>query len=132
MGIRIARGYTGLRSRYVRATAKVAIRLAEPIRATLSASVADSCGRSLRVFRELGERLGLAFTLHELARLAFERDEDEPATELVHEGLVLSRELGNRRGICFALAGLARGARRPGDYARAGALLGGGAGHLAR
>jgi non-specific serine/threonine protein kinase len=87
------------------------------------AEVPEFCGMSLQIFQELGERLGLAYTLHELGRNAFDRDEDQRATSLYQQGLVLSRELGNRRGICFALNGLARGAQRRGELVRAESLL---------
>lgn len=81
------------------------------------------CPRLTNIFRDLGERLGLAYTLKDLARLKFEQGQYERATELGQESLALSRELGNRRGICFALAALARGARRRGEYAHAADLL---------
>ena len=87
------------------------------------AEVPEYCGQSLELFRVLGERLGLAYTLNELGRNAFDRHEDQRATELYQQGLVLSRELGNRRGICFGLDGLARGARQLGDLLRAEFLL---------
>src|SRR5205823_1183186 len=87
------------------------------------AGVPALCGQSLQIFRALGDRFGLAYTLNELGRNAFDRYEDERGTELYEQGLILSRELGNRRGICFGLDGLARGARQRGELVRAESLL---------
>jgi predicted ATPase/class 3 adenylate cyclase len=74
---------------------------------------------AVKLFRDLGDRRGLASALR-LAAMALE-DEGrfEGARRLREESLEISRDLGDERDIAVALAGLATVARTEGDYERA-------------
>jgi len=74
--------------------------------------------------RGLGDRHGIAWSLHYLGRVAADRGEYGRALALDRESLELRRELGDRRGIAGCLEGLANVAGRTGQPERAARLLG--------
>ena len=83
------------------------------------AEVKACANEAVELFRDLGDRRGLAGALR-LASFALE-DEGrfEGARRLREESLALARDLGDERDIAVALGGLASLARAEGDYDRA-------------
>jgi tetratricopeptide (TPR) repeat protein len=83
------------------------------------AEVKACANEAVELFRDLGDRRGLAAALR-LAGMALE-DEGclEGARRLREESLEISRDLGDERDIAVALGGLASVARTEGDYERA-------------
>ncbi|MGH2372497.1 MAG: ATP-binding protein [bacterium] len=77
---------------------------------------------SLRLYRDLGEKHGIAYSLNLLGVTARDQGRYERATELHSESLAQFRELGDDFGIAFAVADLGRAAFRQGDYDTAAAL----------
>jgi non-specific serine/threonine protein kinase len=77
---------------------------------------------SLRLQRELGDRSGIATSLHNLARVRFYQGDHERAGALCEESLALRRELADKRGIAMSLNTLGVIARDSGDLASARAL----------
>ncbi len=79
---------------------------------------------SLAIFRDLGDRLGIADSLGSLAVSAFRRREFATARELLDASLATYRELGNRSGIASALNSLGAVAiDHESDFATARELL---------
>jgi DNA-binding NarL/FixJ family response regulator len=78
---------------------------------------------SLAIFRELGDRRGIANALHNLGSVSRFQGDYAGAARLFDEGLALSRELGDTWGIGVALAMRGALALDLGDYERAGPLL---------
>ena len=78
---------------------------------------------SLAIWRELGDKAGIATSLHNLGWVAYYQGEYAAAYALCQESLGLRRELGDKRGIAFELGSMGRTAHRQGDYRRATALL---------
>ena len=74
---------------------------------------------SLTLFRELGDRRGIAEVLSNLGVVAFQRGEPERAVSLHEEALALRRELGEQRGIANSLNNLGVQAQTIGEYQRA-------------
>jgi predicted ATPase/DNA-binding CsgD family transcriptional regulator len=80
------------------------------------------CRESLALYRELGDKQGIAASLSLLGWVAQRRFHREVAYALQAEGLTLSKELGDKRGIAEALRGLSSLAFSQGAYERAYAL----------
>jgi predicted ATPase/class 3 adenylate cyclase len=78
---------------------------------------------SRAIFRELGEKGGIASSLHPLGDLARDQGDYGRARALLEETLAIWRELGDKRGIAFSLMGLGRAAQEQGEYGAARALL---------
>jgi len=74
---------------------------------------------SLVLFRELGDKRGIATALFSLGVVAFRYAEYTHAVALLEEDLVLSHEVGDKRLICSTLSVLGNIARAEGDLARA-------------
>ncbi len=53
---------------------------------------------SLSIYRELGDKSGMALVLINLGDVARERGEEDRAVALYNDALALHRELGNERG----------------------------------
>jgi predicted ATPase/DNA-binding XRE family transcriptional regulator len=71
--------------------------------------------QSLALRQQLGDRTGVAASLHNLGNVAsFQRDYDR-AKSLLNESLVLRRELGDPWGIALAVNGLGNIVREQGD-----------------
>ena len=61
------------------------------------------------MYRELGDKSGMALVSINLGDVARERGEEDRATALYNEALALYRELGNERGTARALDRLSKG-----------------------
>jgi predicted ATPase/DNA-binding CsgD family transcriptional regulator len=81
------------------------------------------CGESLALFRELGDRRGMAKSLCVLGYATTERCNYVAATSLLEEALALFREAGDKDGITSALVYLAHTLSYRGDYGQARFLL---------
>src|SRR5262249_44760569 len=79
---------------------------------------------NLATFRELGDKIGVAMSLHRLGRIACDRGEYDQADTLYHQCLDISREVGNRPVIAFALGGIAGVAAARGEFDLAARLFG--------
>ncbi len=79
------------------------------------------CQQSLGIFRELGDRSGIAHALYLLAWIA--KDDIAIDIALAEEALALFRELGNRRYIAWSIYMLAYLDLLPGEYQNAFRLL---------
>src|SRR5574341_38956 len=78
---------------------------------------------SLSIWRELGDRRGMAAALNSLGWLAFEVGDFGVARSLSEEALLLNRELGEKRGIAVALFNLGLVALLQSDYPATLSLL---------
>jgi predicted ATPase/class 3 adenylate cyclase len=78
---------------------------------------------SLGLWRELGNRAGVATSLHNLSRVRFYQGDHERAVRLCEESLALHRELGDKRGVALSLNTLGVIARNRGNPTAARALL---------
>jgi predicted ATPase len=77
---------------------------------------------ALALWRELGDKSGIAASLNNLGRLAHDRGELDQAQALREEALALRRELGDQRGIAVSLDNLGNLAHDRGDLAQAQTL----------
>jgi predicted ATPase/class 3 adenylate cyclase len=77
---------------------------------------------SLALWRELGDRVGIAYALNNLGVVAGETGDSARARALGEESLALLRALGDRRGLAVALSNLGDVARDQEDYATARSL----------
>lgn len=74
---------------------------------------------SLDLFRELGDKRGIAGSLHGLGNVTSNQGDYTSARNHYEESLTLKRELGDRSGIGAALHNLGNVAKNQGDYASA-------------
>jgi predicted ATPase/DNA-binding SARP family transcriptional activator/Tfp pilus assembly protein PilF len=74
-------------------------------------------GESLSIYRELGDRPGIALALHCLGTVAYVSGEYDAAHRLHEESLALQRELGDRYGIALSHRNLGQVAHRQGNLA---------------
>ena len=81
------------------------------------------CEQSLLLYRELGNKQGIATSLYTLGLVAHLRSQYEVARSLYEESLVLFKEVGDRWGIASALSHVADLAFAQGDYTRSYALI---------
>src|SRR5947209_814260 len=79
-------------------------------------------GRAL--FRELGDRRGIALSLDRLGMAAWRRGNFTMARALMEEDLALFREVGDQQRVAWSLFTLALLASKQGEYSRAQILLG--------
>jgi predicted ATPase len=79
---------------------------------------------SLSLYRELGDKSGMAGPLSNLGIMAQQQGDYASALSLSEESLALSREIGNKRGISIALNNLGIVVQHQGDYASARSLYG--------
>ncbi len=77
----------------------------------------------LVLFRELGDKHGIAFSLDNLGRVALSQDEDAVAWKLFEESLIIQRGLGNKWGIAASLDNLGHVALTQSDYVLAQSLF---------
>lgn len=77
---------------------------------------------SLKIFRELGDKQGVARSLGNLSKALNETGELEAARTCAEESLHLFQELGDRRGIAQAYGNLGDIARNYSDYTLASVL----------
>jgi len=78
---------------------------------------------TLNISKELGDRSGIAKSLHQLGNIAYLRGEYEKAQELYQENLKIKKELGDRSGIAISLHQLGIIAQERGEYAQAVKLV---------
>ncbi len=78
----------------------------------------------LAIFRTLGDRTGVAWSLNYQGDVARDQGESGAAQELYEQGLVIFRELGDRSGIATTLADLGSLARERASYPVARSLYG--------
>jgi hypothetical protein len=71
------------------------------------AATAALCQEELTTWRKLGMRDGMAASLHDLGRVAFELGDFPAARKLFEESLVIRRDLGDRPAIAYLLVALA-------------------------
>ena len=77
---------------------------------------------SLRLYREVGDRAGIAYSLNILATVAWQQGDYARATALFEESLALFRELGDKDGTAWVLINLGVIVGNQGDHGRAAAL----------
>lgn len=75
--------------------------------------------QSLALYREMGNKQGVADLLRSLGTLAYEQGDYAQARTLSEESLALYREMGNVRSIAIALKDLGNALSEQGDYAAA-------------
>jgi len=75
--------------------------------------------KSLRMFRELGDRRGIAFTLNMMGVIRLIKNEPVKTEKLLTESLALQRELGDPWGIAFTMQNFPPLALQKGDLVRA-------------
>jgi predicted ATPase/DNA-binding SARP family transcriptional activator len=80
------------------------------------------CGESIALYRQLGDKSGLAYTLGCLGWIVQTQHDHELAMTLVTECLALYRELGDIWGIGMALVLMAIASQLRGDHEQAAAL----------
>src|SRR5207302_857298 len=78
---------------------------------------------SVAIFREVGDRSGIAYALHQLSSLAKRQSDHEAERARLEESLAIFRELGDRWGIATTLIFLGQMASVRGDYAHARVLF---------
>jgi tetratricopeptide (TPR) repeat protein len=81
------------------------------------------CEQSLVLYRELGDTMGIAYSLHLLADIAWGRGNLAMARTQAEESLVLFRKLGDKGSVAYVLLHLGSLAIDQGEYARARTLL---------
>src|SRR5215212_8988240 len=77
---------------------------------------------SVRLYREIGDRWGIAWTLGGLGNFFYDQGDYERAKELFEEGLALSRKLGGAQPLGDYLSSLGHVYLLEGDYEQATAL----------
>ena len=63
----------------------------------------DLYNRSLKMFEDLGDKSGIASTLHHLGMIHHDQGEYEKAVELYNKSLKIKEELGDKSGIAITL-----------------------------
>ncbi|MHB8595511.1 MAG: tetratricopeptide repeat protein [Ktedonobacteraceae bacterium] len=81
------------------------------------------CSESLALFRQIGDKRGIASSLIRLGQVAKAKRNYAAARTQLEEGLALSKEIGDKGTISDALLLLARAAINLGEYSRARSLL---------
>jgi tetratricopeptide (TPR) repeat protein len=78
---------------------------------------------ALAIFREIGDKAGIANSLGNLGIVAREQGDYSSARSLLEEALAIFREIGDKAGIANSLGNLGIVAREQGDYSSARSLL---------
>jgi non-specific serine/threonine protein kinase len=81
------------------------------------------CAESLALFREVGDRWGIAWSLDTLGVLAWIQGDAERAAPLLEEALAVSRDCGDKASVVRSLMTSGIAARSQGDEERARARL---------
>jgi predicted ATPase/class 3 adenylate cyclase len=79
-------------------------------------------GLSLALWRETGDRHGVAISLNSLGAVAHQQGNYREAELLYEESLAIERELGDRRGLALLLGNLGLAVFQQHDYTRAAGL----------
>jgi predicted ATPase/class 3 adenylate cyclase/transcriptional regulator with XRE-family HTH domain len=77
---------------------------------------------SLAIFRELGDKKGIAQSLDGLGIIAYDQGDHVSGRSQMEESLAIRRELGDKKGIAQSLNNLGNAAQYQGDYASARSL----------
>ncbi|NLF64462.1 MAG: adenylate/guanylate cyclase domain-containing protein [Chloroflexi bacterium] len=112
-----AQGRTAARARLLARAAELAYRQSD-YAATIS--FAEEC---LAIYREVGNKQGMASALIKLGNAATEMGDYDAASRFLEEALTIWRELEDKHGTARALISLGWAALRPGDYPLAEARL---------
>jgi predicted ATPase/DNA-binding CsgD family transcriptional regulator len=80
------------------------------------------CKESLALYRTLGDKSGIALSLHRLAGVAWVKNYPTVARSLNEEALALWKEVGDKKHVAFALTWWGYRASQQGEYERALAL----------
>jgi tetratricopeptide (TPR) repeat protein len=83
------------------------------------AAAVENYTQSLKIFKELGNRAGIAGSLHQLGREPHQQREYAAAVKNYTQSLKIYKELGNRAGIAGSLHRLGMVHQDQGDYAAA-------------
>jgi predicted ATPase/DNA-binding SARP family transcriptional activator/DNA-binding CsgD family transcriptional regulator len=78
---------------------------------------------SLALRRELGDKAGIAASLHNLGAVALYEADYERSGTLYEQSLAMYRDLGDKRGVAYSLGSLGVAALERGDHSSAAALL---------
>jgi predicted ATPase/class 3 adenylate cyclase len=113
----VAQGRTAARARLLARAAELAYRQSD-----YAATVAFA-EESLSIYRELGDKQGMASALIKLGNAATEAGDFATASEYLEEALAIWEELDDKHGTARALISLGWAALRPGDYFLANARL---------
>jgi predicted ATPase len=81
--------------------------------------LAETSDERLQLFRQLGDREGVAEALVDLGRVAFSRGDLDDASSLMESALAVSKESGDRWATALAEMGLTTIALQEGDFERA-------------
>jgi tetratricopeptide (TPR) repeat protein len=76
----------------------------------------------LSIFRELGDRIGIAWSLNYQGDVALDQGDSQAAAKLYEESLIIFRELGDQSGIASSLTDLGNLARDQKDFPEAESL----------
>ncbi|MDK2464857.1 MAG: tetratricopeptide repeat protein [Candidatus Korarchaeota archaeon] len=79
--------------------------------------------RAAEIFEDLGDRRGVAITLHQLAMIAQDRGDYDEAERLYRQSLKRKGDLGDRRGAATTKAALAILMEGRGNLSEAAALM---------
>jgi tetratricopeptide (TPR) repeat protein len=82
----------------------------------------ESYAECLSIFRGLGDRTGVAWSMNYQGDVARDQGDSAAARTLYEQGLAIFRELGDRWGIAGTLADLGSLAREQGNYPTARSL----------
>lgn len=88
------------------------------------ARATDLHRQALDLYRLLGDKQGIAFSINNLGTQAMHQSAFDQAKSLFEEGLMLAREQGNQRLTGYLLHNLGEVARYQGDFAQAARLYG--------
>ena len=77
---------------------------------------------SLAIYRELGDKRGIAHSLSSLGSVAYRQSDFEAARTLYEQALAIRQELGDQRGIAESLSSLGSVAYNQGDFEAARTL----------
>jgi len=112
-----AQGRTAARARLLARAAELAYRQSD------YPATASFAGESLAIYREVGDKQGIASALVKLGNAATELGDYATASGFLEEALMIWRDLEDKHGIARALISLGWAALRPGDYPLAKARL---------
>ncbi len=87
-----------------------------------SAGAQEAAVESLALYKTLGDRLGMAYTLNMLGTVNFYSGHEPEGIEFYNQSLALYRQMEDKQGAANVLNNLGEIARLGGDYRRAAAL----------
>jgi predicted ATPase/class 3 adenylate cyclase len=117
LSIEAAQGRTAARAKLLARAAELAYRQSD------YAATVELAEESLAIYREVGDKQGIATVLIKLGNAATEAGDYETASGFLEEALTIWQELEDKHGTARALISLGWAALRPGDYQLANARL---------